>query len=530
MITITGRLKLEDVFRTFTRPQERVRLAPAALARVRRSRAVVDRVLKEDRAIYGVNTGFGKLAGVRIEPAQIGELQRNLIRSHAVGVGPPFPPAEARLMILLRLNALSIGCSGVRPQLVQALARLYNSGLVPYIPEQGSVGASGDLAPLAHLTLLLMGEGEALVWGGDIQKVPHHGVSRAELTRIPGRVALKQAGLKPVVLEAKEGLSLVNGTQVMTSTLAYVLYRAHRLARLADLAGAMSLEALMGTLTAFDPRIQAVRPHPGQAAVARNFHRLLRDSRILSWHKQCEKVQDSYSLRCIPQVHGATRDVLAYVSGVLEREVNSATDNPLVFADRGDILSGGNFHGQPIALAADALAMAVAELANISERRIETLVNPDLSGLPPFLSEGSGLNSGMMITQVAAASLVSENKVLAHPASVDSIPTSANKEDHVSMGTWAARKSRWVLENAEAVLAIELLCAAQGLDFLGRAGADRPALRSGKGVAAAYRVIRSRVAHLGTDRVLYPDIAAIRELIRDDTLLHAAERAVGDLE
>ncbi len=530
MITVSGTLSLAEVYRAIREPRARVKTSAAAMKRVRASRAVVERVVREDRAIYGVNTGFGKLAGVRIDPGQIRILQRNLIRSHAVGVGPPFPPVEARLMVLLRLNALAVGCSGVTPRLVHALERLYNSGIVPYIPEQGSVGASGDLAPLAHLALLLMGEGEALVARGEVQKVPLHGESRSLMRRIPGRTALRRAGLAPIELEAKEGLSLVNGTQVMTATLACTVYRAERLCRLADLAGAMSLEALMGTLTAFDPRIQKVRPHPGQAAVARNVHRLLHGSGILPFHAHCEKVQDSYSLRCIPQVHGAARDVLGHVQAVLEREINSATDNPLVFADRGEILSGGNFHGQPVALAADQLSMALAELGSICERRIETLVNPDLSGLPPFLSEGSGLNSGMMITQVAAASLVSENKVLAHPASVDSIPTSANKEDHVSMGTWAARKCRWVLENLESILAIEFLCAAQGLDYIGSARDGHPALAPGRGVAAAYRAIRRRVKHLGADRILYPDISAIREMIRDDTLLDAAERVTGRLE
>ncbi len=529
MIRITGRLSLRDLFRTFGDPAEKVSIPPATMARVRRSRAVVERVLQEDRAVYGVNTGFGKLSRVRIDKSHIRELQRNLIRSHAVGVGPPFPPVEARLMVLLRLNALCVGFSGVTPRLIDALARLYNSGIVPYVPEQGSVGASGDLAPLSHLALLLMGEGEALVGKGDVQKVPLHGISRSELKRIPGRLALKRAGLKPIELAAKEGLSLVNGTQVMTATLAWVVYRAQKLCLLADLAGARSLEALMGTLTAFDPRIQAVRPHPGQATVARNFHRLLKGSGILVHHADCDRVQDSYSVRCIPQVHGAVRDVLGHVVAVLEREVNSATDNPLVFPDTGEILSGGNFHGQPIAMAADHLAIALSELASISERRIETLVNPDLSGLPPFLSEGSGLHSGMMITQVAAASLVSENKVLAHPASVDSIPTSANKEDHVSMGTWAARKCRWVMENLEAVLAIEFLCAAQGLDFLAEARDGHPPLLPGAGVRAAWREIRKRVKHLGPDRTLYPDIAALRALVRDDTLLAAAAAASGAL-
>ncbi|MBI3268434.1 MAG: histidine ammonia-lyase [Planctomycetes bacterium] len=507
-IRVTGSdLSLTDLAQVIADPHCRLQLGESAVERVLAARRVIENALASGATLYGVNTGFGKLSGVRIPPAQIADLQVNLLRSHAVGLGPPLSDEEVRLTMLLRVNALARGCSGVTLELLRTFVELFNRGVVPVVPEQGSVGASGDLAPLAHLALVILGEGEAR-FGGE---------------RLPGGEALRRAGLAPHQPGAKEGLSLINGTQVSTGILASVLVRARDLCRVADLAGATSLEALKGTLTAFDPRIQAVRPHPGQQASARNVQRLLAGSEILLSHKECGKVQDPYSIRCIPQVHGASRDALEHVARVLEIEINSATDNPLVFVEEQEVLSGGNFHAQPIALSADFAAIALAELASISERRIETLVNPDLSGLPAFLTREGGLNSGMMITQVTAASLVSENKVLTHPASVDSIPTSANKEDHVSMATWGARKCRQVLRNAEHVLAIELLCASQGLHFLAPLG-------PGKGVAAAQERIRRQVTPLERDRALHADIEAIAGMIRDGSLLAAAVGAAGELE
>ncbi len=500
------RLSLIDLEPILRGDPVRAALAPSALARIRRSRAVVERAVREGRVVYGVTTGFGALASVRIRPEEVEQLQENLVRSHATGVGPPLPERVARLALLLRVQALAAGYSGVRPVLVETLLEMFNRGVAPVIPEQGSVGASGDLAPLAHMALVVTGEGEAILDG----------------KRLPGRTALARAGISPVRLQAKEGLALINGTQIMTAIGVDCTIRARSLATHADLAGTMSLEALKGSIKPFDPRIQTVRPHPGQKQVADNVRRLLRKSGVLESHRFCSKVQDSYCLRCMPQVHGAIRDTIAHVSAVVERELASATDNPLVFADDGDVLSGGNFHGQPVAFAMDFLGIGVSELGAISERRIESLVNPALSGLPPFLVEKQGLNSGLMITQVVAAALASENKIHAHPASVDSIPTSANREDHVSMGVTAARKCRTIVENVTSILAIEFLCAAQGLEFL------RP-LRAGLGVEVAHGRLRKEVKRLLRDRVLSPDIEALRALIESSDLVREASAAVGPL-
>ena len=491
--------------------QATVEIDPAALERVARIRVRIEALLTADAPnTYGVNTGFGALAEVRIPPVDLARLQVNLLRSHATGVGDPFPTAVSRAMMLLRANVLLIGTSGVRCEVPQLLVDMLNRGVCPVIPQKGSVGASGDLAPLAHLALVLIGEGEATFEG----------------VVLPGDQALARAGLSPLRLAPKEGLALINGTQAMTADAALVLEKAQRLAVVADVAGAMSLEALKGTVRAFDPRIQAVRPHPGQGRSAENLRRMLTASEMSESHRDCGKVQDPYSLRCMPQVHGATRDVLDFCAQVLQRECNAATDNPLAFElANGDLelLSGGNFHGQPVAFASDFLAIALAELANISERRIEQLVNPALSsGLPPFLAPDSGLNSGFMIAQVTAAALVSENKILAHPASVDSIPSSANREDHVSMGTIAARKARAVAEHVEIVLAIELLCGAQGVDL-------RRPLRSSPGVEAAWSAIRTVVPRLDEDRILHRDITAVAALVRDGRLQHAVEAAIGPL-
>ncbi len=479
---------------------------PDVMARVQRSRALVEQWVTEGRPVYGITTGFGALCEVVIPPADTRTLQENILMSHAAGVGNPLPPEVVRAAIAVRAADLGQGLSGVRPSTLQALVDMLNAGVVPVVPEKGSVGASGDLAPTAHLALVLIGKGEAFFEG----------------RLMDGAEALRAAGLAPIRLEAGEGLALINGTQVMTAIAALAVLDAARLARAADIACAVSLEVLLGTRVEFDPRIHRARPHPGQAAAADNMFRITQDSAIVSSHKDCHRIQDAYTLRCSPQVHGASRDAVTHVRRVVETEMDSATSNPLIFADTGEFLLGGNFHGQPVALAADYLCMAAAELANVSERRIERLVNPTLSGLPAFLVADSGLNSGFMIAQYTAAALVSENKVLAHPASVDSIPTSANKEDHVSMGTIAARKCRSVVENAEAVLAIELLCGCQALDLLTRG-------EPGRGTGAAYRVIRRTVGRLDRDRVLAKDIEAVAELIRSGAVERAVAEAVGPL-
>ena len=491
-----------------------VELGPRARAAVVRARRYIEHICAggdSSPAVYGVNTGFGALAEVRISPDQVAALQRNLVRSHAAGVGEPLPEDAVRAMMLLRAQVLAMGHSGVRPAIIDLLLAMLNRGVHPIIPRRGSVGASGDLAPLAHLALVLIGEGEALFEGA----------------RVPGDEAMRRAGLTPIELAAKEGLSLVNGTQLMTAVGALALHDAHDTARLADVSGAISLEALRGTPRAFDARIQAVRPHPGQATSASNLRRLLAGSAIVESHRDCGKVQDPYSLRCMPQVHGATRDTLDFVTATLEREANSATDNPLIFfpatGDDADaeFISGGNFHGQPIAMALDYAAIAVAELANIAERRIEQLVNPHYSGLPPFLVAESGLNSGFMMAQVTAAALVSENKILTHPASVDSIPSSAGREDHVSMGAHAALKLAQVVDAVRNVLAIELLCGVQGLDL-------RLPVRPAAGLAAAHATVRAVVPHLTQDRPMYKEIQAVRALLDDGSLMAAVDAAVGD--
>jgi histidine ammonia-lyase len=484
----------------------RVRLSAACEAAIAAARGLVDGWVRDERRIYGVTTGFGALADIAISRRDTRKLQENILMSHAAGVGEPLAPEIVRGAMALRLKDFGMGHSGVRLATARRLLQLLNRGVVPVVPEKGSVGASGDLAPLAHLALVLIGRGEAFYRG----------------RRLSGAEALSACGLKPLALESAEGLALVNGTQVMTAIGALAVHDAAVLCRLADIAAVMSLEVLMGSRTEFNPRLHAVRPHPGQAAAAANMERMTAASEIISSHQDCGRIQDAYTLRCSPQVHGATRDAVEYGRRVVETEMNSATGNPLIFADTGEFLLGGNFHGQPVALAMDFLGMAAAELANISERRIERLVNPNLSGLPAFLVADGGLNSGFMIAQYTAAALVSENKVLAHPASVDSIPTSANKEDHVSMGTIAARKARAILENVEAVVSIELLCAAQGLDLFTN-------LKPGEGTLAAYRAIRRAVPHLGADRELAPDIEAVRGLVRSGAILAAVEAAVGPL-
>ena len=517
-LTLDGQpLSLAEIVAVAT-SSAKVALAKTARGRITESRRVIEDILARAETVYGVNTGFGKLADVRIPAAKLALLQTNLVRSHACGLGEPLSEQESRAMLLLRANVLAKGLSGVRPELVELLVAMLNRGVHPIIPAKGSVGASGDLAPLAHQALVVIGEGEAIYCG----------------TRRTGLGALSEAGLAPIHLAAKEGLALLNGTQAMTAVGALGIAYAIELTETADLTGAMSLEALMGTPAAFDARIHQARPHPGQIVSAANLCELLEDSPIRESHRHHAddpRVQDAYCLRCMPQVHGAVRGVLAHVKSILEIESGSATDNPLVFsrtvAGHGieaaesvqdmpepilgsgqEVVSGGNFHGAPLAYAFDYAAIALTDLASISERRIDRLINPDINeGLPAFLCADAGLSSGYMIAHVSAAALLNECKVLSHPASVDSVPTSGGKEDHVSMGMTGALKLRQIVGNLELILAIELMCAAQGLDY-------RLPLRPSTAVARAHATIRAAVAHLEEDRIPAPDIEAIADLIR----------------
>jgi len=483
---------------------EDVTLSGKAREAVRSSRRVIENILSRDEVVYGINTGFGNFRNVVISPGDLEQLQVNLIRSHAAGVGESFPEDVVRAILLLRINALASGYSGVDPRTLDALVSLLNAGVHPVVPVKGSVGASGDLAPLAHVALVLIGEGEAYYRG----------------KKVSGGAALESAGLSPVALHPKDGLALINGTQVVSALLAKAVNLASRLVRSADAIGALTLDTLLGTDAAFDARIHEARPHAGQIAVAANLRRLLEGSELRKSHEGCDRVQDSYSLRCMPQVHGAVRDALGYARGVLETEINSATDNPMIFIDGGDVVSGGHFHGQPVALASDFLTIALAELGVISERRVERLVNPDLSGLPAFLVEEGGLNSGFMILQVTAAALASENKAYSHPASVDSIPTSANQEDHVSMGVTAARKTNEVAKNLAHILAIELLGAAQALEF-------RRPLCTSVVLEAVHARMREDVPRYEQDRTHHPDLAAATELIESGELLEVVDRILG---
>jgi histidine ammonia-lyase len=491
---LTGQpLSLSEIAEVAHGPSS-IEIGATAHPRIRESRKVIEEIVAKSGVVYGVSTGFGKLAEVHIPTDELRQLQLNLVRSHACGVGKPLSVPEVRAMILLRANVLALGFSGIRLEVIELLCELVNRGVTPFIPEKGSVGASGDLAPLAHLSLTLIGEGEAFY--------------KEEL--LPSGDALEKAGLLPVILEAKEGLALLNGTQAMHAVGGLALFRAQRLARAADVAGAMSLEALKGTPTAFDERIHKARPHAGQQAVAEHLRHLLRDSEIRQSHLADDpRVQDAYSLRCMPQVHGAARGALDHCESVLGIESAAATDNPLVFAETGDVLSGGNFHGAPLALALDYAAIALTDLMSISERRTDRLVNPDSSeGLPPFLTPHAGTHSGFMILHVAAVALLNEAKVLAHPASVDNLPTSGGREDHVSMGMTSALKLRTIIENAEHVLAIELLAAAEGIEF-------RRPLKAGVGVEQAYERVRSISAAVDADRSMSADIARVATAIRE---------------
>ena len=481
-----------------------VHISDAARKRVERAREFVDERFASGEAIYGVTTGFGRLANVPVDPKDSALLQLNLVRSHASGTGAPLEPRYVRAAGVLRANSLSAGHSGIRPATLDLILELLNRGVTPVVPCQGSVGASGDLAPLAHMTLTLIGEGEALFKG----------------ERLPSAVALERAGLTPVKLAAKEGLALINGTQVMTGIAALGILRAERLAAAADVIAAMSLEAFLGSERVFDRRLNALRPHPGQTQVGENLRALLADSEIVQSHAECGRVQDPYSFRCIPVVHGAVRDSIAHVRRVTETEANSVTDNPLVFPEDGVFLSGGNFHGEPIALAIDFLKFTVAELASIGERRLYLLLNAEDRGLPLFLTGRSGLQSGLMIVQYAAAATVNDNKGLAWPSSVDSIPTSAGQEDHVSMGMTSANNLIRTLDNVEGALACELLGAITATDF-------RRPLRSGRGTQAAYELAREHIAAWTEDRAPAPDIAKARELIGSGRLAGAAAAAAG---
>ncbi|MCA9790535.1 MAG: histidine ammonia-lyase [Candidatus Eremiobacteraeota bacterium] len=486
---------------------ETVSLAPTVVEQIKASRRVVERVLATERTVYGINTGFGRLSSKRVAPDQLRQLQRNLVRSHSAGVGECLPPDQVRAMIVLRANSLVQGFSGVRLELVEALLAMLNAGITPLVPSRGSVGASGDLAPLAHVALGLMGEGQC-----------HH-----QGQNLPAAEALARAGLSPVEYEAKEALALINGTQLMTAVGGLALERAGRLLKAADIVGAMSLEALLGTDSVFDPAIHACRPHPGQVQVADNLRRCLSGSELIASHVDCPKVQDPYSLRCIPQVHGASRDGWSWAVSVVEREMNAASDNPVVLPESDRIMSGGNFHGAPVALALDCAAVALSYLGSMSERRCDKLLNPDESGLPAFLVRDSGLNSGLMLTQYVSAALVNEIKVLSHPASSDSVPTSAGHEDHVSMGPGAAYKLEVVVKNLEQIVANEWLCACQALEF------HRP-LSFGPATEIGLACLREQVACVTDDRPLAEDLATARELIANGELVRRVEGAIGDLE
>ncbi len=498
----------------FISENQKVALSSQAVKKINRSRALVEKWIKEEKVIYGVTTGFGEFANVKISNADTETLQRNLIISHSTGVGENLPPLIVKIMMLLRVNALASGFSGIRLRTLEHLIEMINNNIVPVIPSQGSVGSSGDLAPLSHLVLAMIGEGE-------VQIVKNAAAEETSHTRIiSSRSAFKKFKMQGITLGAKEGLALINGTQMMTAFASWICIQSKKLIKTSDISAAMSHEALRGTDKAFDPRLHNLRPYNGQRTTAKNLLSLLKNSQIRNSHLVNDpRVQDSYSIRCIPQIHGASRDTIDYVSSLVEIEINSVSDNPLIYPDEADHLEGGNFHGQPMALAMDFMGIALSELANVSERRIERMVNGSLSQLPRFLTRKGGLNSGLMIAQYTAASLVSENKVLAHPASVDSIPTSANQEDHNSMGSIAARKCFSILKNTQTVIAIELLTAAQGVEFL------KP-LKCGVGTGTAYYTIRKNVPPLMNDRIIYKDIQKILKMVKENRLLNAVEKKV----
>lgn len=505
MIYLDGNSLTIDQVVEIARGGAQVGLTEEAKKSIQFSRDIVEKNIREKNTIYGLNTGFGKFVNVAISEDQLDRLQLNLILSDAVGIGAPFEKDVTRAIMLLRVNALAKGYSGIRLSTVETMIMMLNKGVHPVIPEKGSVGSSGDLCPLAHMVLPMIGEGEAEYQGKVME----------------GKEAMEAAGIPTVVLKAKEGLALINGTCAMLGAASLAVHDAEILMKTADIASALTVDSLEGITDAYDPRIHMIRPHKGQIDVAANLRTLLADSKLTT--KQTKiRVQDAYSLRCLPQIHGASRLAYDYVRGVIETEINSVTDNPLIFPDNGDIFSGGNFHGQPVAIAMDTLGIAMAEFANVSERRIERLVNPALSGMPGFLTVEEGINDGFMVAQYAAAALVSENKVLAHPASVDSIPTSANQEDHVSMGTIAARKAATIINHAQNVLSIELICAAQAADFKGSE-------KLGKGTKVAYDCVRSEVTFMKVDRAIYKDVNKIFKILKEGKFVTNVEAAVGTL-
>jgi histidine ammonia-lyase len=506
-IIIDGRsLTIKDVA-AIANGNSRVEISADSLSALERSNQYVHKIVDSDKAVYGINTGFGALSSVHIAKEDLSELQVNLIRSHCTGVGQPFSKEVTRAIMLLRANCLCSGYSGVTPAAVELLVDFINNDIIPIVPSKGSVGASGDLAPLSHIALCLIGEGEVEFEGKTVRS----------------HFAIDQIKRKPVELGPKDGLALINGTAVMVALGSLAINKTNNLAKLADLCAAMTCDGVKGTLKAYDPRIQNLKPHPGQIASADNLRLLLKDSAIYNDHTDCDKVQDPYSLRCVPQVHGACRQTLRHCEEVFNIELNAVTDNPLIFIEDDDVISGGNFHGEALALAMDYLAMGVSELCSISERRIEKMMNPTFSGLPAFLTPESGLHSGLMIAHVTAAALTSENKYMCHPASVDSIPTSTDKEDHVSMGVTSGRKLLEIIENAEHCFAIELLCASQALDF------QKPLLSS-KPLNTALKLIRNHVPFIDKDRVFQYDINNLAKIIRNNELISTVEKVTGELK
>ncbi len=508
-------LSLEQIH-DFIHKDIEVVLSQDSTSQISKAQKLISNIIKSDQPVYGVNTGFGKFSEVRIDKDKVAELQNRLVYSHAAGYGDFIPQEIVRLVLLLKIKSLSLGYSGCRIEVIQQLIKLLNYQITPAIPEKGSVGASGDLAPLAHMALVLMGEGQAF-----INQSGKKGQEKWKL--ISAKKALKLYDVNPLVLGAKEGLAILNGTQVSTALGLWALMRTKDLLKIADIIGAITVEALLGTLTPFEARVQKIRPHPGQRSVAANIRKILSGSPIVDSHKTDDpRVQDAYSLRCIPQVHGAVRDAINYVEGVITREINSVTDNPIVFSEKGDVISGGNFHAAPISYACDLMSIVLTDLSSISERRIEHMQDPNVSQLPGFLTREGGLNSGFMIAHVTAAALTSENKVLAHPASVDSIPTSANKEDHVSMATHAARKAIQIVDNLEAVLTIELLSACQALDL-------RTPLNPSKVTGSILEVVRSEIPFWKDDRQIYKDMNIAKSIVQSGQLISIVEDICGPL-
>jgi histidine ammonia-lyase len=513
-LIVDGKSLTLDKIEFFLKENPVVELSGKSKKKVITARKLIDKWVDEGKVIYGVTTGFGEFANVRISREDLAKLQENLIISHSTGVGDPLPPFIVKLMMLLRVNALASGHSGIRLETIELLISMMNNNIIPFIPSQGSVGSSGDLAPLSHLVLAMIGKGEVQIFK-DVMNEDQHKVKI-----LKSSIALKKFGLTSVKLAAKEGLALINGTQMMTAFAAFICIEARKLEKIADIAGALSHEALRGTDNAFDSRLHKLRPFPGQIAVAKNILSMIKGSEIRESHREDDpRVQDSYSIRCMPQIHGASRDTIDYVCSRVETEINSVNDNPLIFPKDEAHLEGGNFHGQPIALAMDFMSIALSEYANVSERRTERMLNGSLSSLPRFLAKNGGLNSGLMIAQYTAAALVSENKILSHPASVDSIPTSANQEDHNSMGSISARKCFQILKNLQIVLAIEILTSCQALEF------HKP-LKPGKGTMAAYQLVRKVSKSIDSDVILYVEIKKVSELIKEKRFLNTIQGKV----